>query len=160
MTGIWVISARTLLRQLEKLKRGLLSAIYRLQYNSLNVSHEKLLCNVEIAGSSEIGSVKVQRMPCSQKLYFWYDFITLMCHYLTLLISHDFFKTPHSCTVVTYLFQCAITYNNGQNYLYLCLCLLQNKLYCTFVHIFMWKHSACNCLVTVALDAYIVTCIL
>jgi len=160
MTGIWVISARTMLRQSDKLKGGLLRAIYRLQCNSWNVSHEKLLRNVEIAGSSEIGRVKVKRMLCSQKLCFWYDFITLMCHYFTLLISHDFFKTPHSHTVVTYLFQHAITHNNGQNYLYLCLCLLQNKLYCTFVRIFMWKHSACSCLVTVALYAYIVTCIL
>jgi hypothetical protein len=160
MTGIWAISVRTTLKQFEKLKRGLLSSIYRLQYNSWNVSHEKLLCNVETAGSSEIGSVKVQRVLCSQKLCFWYDVITLMCHYFTLLISHDFFLNPHSCTVVTYLFQHAITYNTGQNYLYLCLCLLQNKLYCTFVHIFMWKHSACNGLVTVAVYAYIVTCIL
>ena len=116
MTGVWAISARTTLRQLEKLKRGLLSSIYRLQYNSWNVSYEKLLCNVETAGSSEIGSVKVQRMLCSQKLCFWCDFITLICHYFTLLISHDFFKNPHSSTVVTYLFQHAITYYIGQNY--------------------------------------------
>jgi hypothetical protein len=46
-----VISARTQLRQFEKLKRGLLSSIYKLKYSSCNISHEKLLCNVETAGS-------------------------------------------------------------------------------------------------------------
>jgi len=78
---VWQVYGRSVpgpdLDNLRSWKEACSSSIYRLKYYSWNVSHEKLLCNVETAGSSEIGSVKVQRMLCSQKLCFWYDFVTL-----------------------------------------------------------------------------------